>query len=142
MDHVAIMNPKWKLVDRIVSWAKTIESRWYKTRRAPWDRVCMGDVIYFKDSGKMITACASVSRVLQFSDLDLLTIESIVCDYGERIGLVDTNFINWWLNKRYCILMFLVESRRIDKPFAIEKNGFGTGAAWLSVESVDSIIVS
>jgi len=38
--------------------------------------------------------------------------------------------------------MFLVESRRIDKPFAIEKNGFGTGAAWLSVESVDSIIVS
>lgn len=52
MHHVAIMKPSWKLIPKILSGEKTIESRWYQTRRAPWNGIAAGDVVYFKDSGE------------------------------------------------------------------------------------------
>ncbi|MEI7477466.1 MAG: hypothetical protein WCJ81_02865 [bacterium] len=39
MDHVAIMKKSRKLIPKIVSGEKTIESRWYQTKRAPWNTV-------------------------------------------------------------------------------------------------------
>jgi len=39
MDHVAIMNKKWKLIDSIIVGQKTIESRWYKFKRDPWNEI-------------------------------------------------------------------------------------------------------
>ena len=71
MDHVAIMNPRWRLIPRILSGEKVIESRWYLTRRAPWDRVAAGDTVYFKDAGRPVTARAKVSRVVQLELEDL-----------------------------------------------------------------------
>lgn len=39
MDHLAIMNPKRKLIPKILSGEKKIESRWYMMRVAPWDKI-------------------------------------------------------------------------------------------------------
>lgn len=51
MHHIAIMNGPWNLIPKILSGEKTIESRWYRTRRAPWGGIRAGDTVYFKDSG-------------------------------------------------------------------------------------------
>lgn len=70
MNHIAIMKKSWELIPKIISGEKTIESRWYKNRIAPWDRISEGDTVYFKDSGEPVSAVATVSKVLQFDNLD------------------------------------------------------------------------
>jgi len=35
MDHIAIMNPKLKLIDKTLSGEKKVESRWLKNKSAP-----------------------------------------------------------------------------------------------------------
>jgi len=42
MDHVAIMKRSWGLIPKILSGEKTIESRWYKKRIPPWNRISKG----------------------------------------------------------------------------------------------------
>jgi ASC-1-like (ASCH) protein len=66
MHHVAIMNKSWKLIPKILSGEKTIESRWYHTKRSPWNIVSQEDTVFFKDSGSNITASAKVARVIQY----------------------------------------------------------------------------
>ena len=56
MHHVAIMNKSWNLIPKIISGEKSIESRWYQTKRTPWDKIKAGDKIFFKNSGEAIIA--------------------------------------------------------------------------------------
>lgn len=106
-----------------------IESRWYKAKVAPWDRINAGDVVYFKESGEQVSVKAGVEKVLQFADLSEEKIKEILTVYGNRIGVGDS-FFEKVKNKRYCILVFLRDVEEI-KPFNINKAGFGTMAAWL-----------
>ena len=66
MDHLAIMNPQRKLIPKILSGEKKIESRWYMMKIAPRERIHIGDTVYFKDAGKEVTAMAEVENVIQF----------------------------------------------------------------------------
>ncbi len=139
MDHVAIMRGRWRLIEKILAREKTIESRWYKARFAPWGRIKPGDVVYFKNSGEKVTAKAVVSKVLEFDNLDPPKIRKIVAKYGKAIGLRNKSIAEWAKSKKYCILVFLKNPRRLEKPFAINKSGFGTAAAWLCVEKIEKI---
>ena len=78
MEHIAIMKKSWKFIDKILTGEKTIESRWYTSRRVPWNRIKKGETIYFKDSGEPVTIKAEADKVLQFSDLTPKTIEDIM----------------------------------------------------------------
>lgn len=138
MHHVAIMNPKRKLIDKILSGKKTIESRWYKTKRAPRGTVHAGETIYFKDAGKPVTAQATISQVEYIELTDMTIVWSIVEQYGKAICLQDTNFLERWMDKRYCILMHLTNPRSVT-PFTIDKRWFGTGAAWIYVDNISRI---
>lgn len=64
MDHVAIMKKSWNLTAKILSGEKKIESRWYLTRRKPWDCIKKGEVIYFKNSGESVNLKAIVKKVI------------------------------------------------------------------------------
>src|SRR3989338_5694334 len=87
MEHIAIMKKSWKLTEKILSGKKKIESRWYKQRRAPWDKIKAGDKIYFKDSGCPVSILATTEKVLQFSDLNPTKVKGIIQEYGEEIAL-------------------------------------------------------
>ena len=139
MDHVAIMKKEWRLIEKILAGEKTIESRWYKARFAPWGRIRSGDVVYFKNSGEKVTAKAIVSKVLEFGNLGLPEIRKIVEKYGKAIGLRNKNVEEWAKGKRYCILVFLKNPQKLKKPFAINKSGFGNAAAWLCVDDIERI---
>ena len=133
------MKPSWKLLPRILDGEKTIESRWYLTRRAPWDKVGAGDAVYFKDSGKLIVAKASVSKVLQFENLNPKSVKKLLEKYNNPLGIDNsTKLYKLIKGKKYCILMFLDHPLPIE-PFYINKTGFGAMCAWICIDNISSI---
>lgn len=141
MDHVAIMNKSWKLIPKILDGRKKIESRWSINKCSPWGRVKAGDRIYFKNSGESIVASATVQNVKSFEDLDSSLVSEIINKYGGDGGIAVNNINNsivWASKKRYCTLIYLKNSKEI-KPFDINKKGFGSGCAWITVENINLI---
>ncbi|MDB4984456.1 MAG: hypothetical protein JWM20_635 [Patescibacteria group bacterium] len=139
MHHVAIMNKKWKLIPKILSGEKTIESRWYVTRRSPWNAISAGDTVYFKDAGERVTAKADVEDVLQFENYSEKELRAILKKYGARIcfSSLETAF-DWCAGKKYCILVFLKNPKSIT-PFGIDKTGFGNACAWIAVKNISQL---
>ena len=135
MHHVAFM--KQEFLQMILDGTKTIESRWYRHKKDPYGRISMGDVVYFKGVGKPVTLKADVAKVMFFEGLDAPTINDILMEYGERIG-VDESFIDAVGESNYCILVFLTNIARII-PFEINKKGYGNQAAWIVVEDIEKI---
>lgn len=139
MEHMAIMKKSWKLAQKILSGQKKIESRWYKSRRAPWDRIHTGETVYFKDSGEPVTISAKVEKVLQFADLTPEKVKDILEKYEKEIRIKNTaEAFERYKNKKYCLLIFLKNPRKVE-PFRISKKGFGMMCAWISVPKMDDI---
>ncbi|MES2470853.1 MAG: hypothetical protein V4526_01305 [Patescibacteria group bacterium] len=136
------MKSSWGFLEKIKDGRKTVESRWYLSKRAPWGRVKAGDKIFFKDSGKPVGLKATTDNVLQFENLTPSRVKEILHTYGSRIGIEKkdlTNFYNDLKDKKYCILVFLKNPQPV-KPFNINKRGFGAMAAWMSVKNIRDIV--
>jgi len=141
MDHVAIMKKSWGMTGKILSREKKIESRWYKSKRSPWENINKGDRVYFKNSGEPVSIKAKVKKVISFSDLTPKKVKQILDKYGKDDGIgkeKTPEFYKLFKDKKYCLLIFLENPRKI-KPFDINKEGFGNMSAWLTVENIDSI---
>jgi hypothetical protein len=142
MDHVAILTPSRRLLPKILSGEKTIESRWYKARFAPWNRIAAGDTVYFKDSGKPITAAAEVARVFQLDHPSPSELRNVLAHHRGNPGICMEGTLAectaWAKPRPYVILVFLKRPRSIA-PLAIDKSGFGNSCAWLSVQDIRSI---
>lgn len=148
MHHIAILRKaKIKkgdnLLEDILLGTKTIESRWYVNKIAPWNKVNPGDIVYFKESGRPVTVQATISKVLQYENLNQTAIHDIISNYGHQIA-PSASPESWKLwaqkqqNKHYCILVFLSDVKKID-PFNIDKTGYGSSAAWLVTEDISEI---
>ena len=140
MDHLAIMNPKRKLIPKILSGEKTIESRWYLMKVAPWNKIKAGDTVYFKDAGKLVTASATVAKVLQYDKYTDEQLHEILNMYADGIAFRSPldEVYQWAKPKKYCILIFLKHPKQI-LPFAIDKAWYGSACAWISVENIEKI---
>lgn len=137
MEHLAILDKKIKLLSKIICAEKTIESRWYKSKKTPYDSISENDVIYFKESGEPVTVKARVRKVLFFDDLNEKKIKGILQKYGREICM-PVSYRKNLEGKKYCTLMFIDEIQRIT-PFDVDKKGFGMMAAWITVENMDKI---
>lgn len=140
MDHVAILDKKRKLLHKIISGEKTIESRWYKSKITPWDRITAGETVYFKDSGEPVSVRATVAEVWQFHLAETNILE-LLQKYGTDIcfSKQDTSkLVEWCSQRNYCILVRLEKVQKIE-PFEINKKGFGLMAAWITVENIEKI---
>ena len=100
---------------------------------APWEKIKAGDTVYFKNSGEPVTIKAKVSKVKQFANLTPPKVKEILEKINENIV--------WAKNKRYCTLIYLEDVKPI-KPFNINKSGFGSPAAWLSVPNITKIKIT
>lgn len=136
MEHVAILAKKRKLLGRILSGEKTIESRWYVSRRTPWNMIAPNDTVYFKESGDPIVAKALVEKAI-FVELTPAVVKGLLREYGDRICLTAQAY-EGLKDKRYSILIFLKDVERIE-PFEIDKSGFGSMAAWITTQRVSSL---
>ena len=137
MDHVAIMDSRLGLIPKIISGEKDVESRWYARKRAPWGKIEQGDFVYFKNAGGFVVARAEVSCVKQYDNLDRERIREMLREYAKRLG-VDSTFFQQVQNKRYCILVELLNPERVE-PFKINKKGFAIGDAWLVLPDIQAI---
>ena len=138
MHHLAVMKKSWNFLEEIVSKEKTIESRWYKTKRNPWNKIYKKDSIYFKNSGECLTVKAEVESVLQFQDITPQQVKEILKKYGHNIGIKRNEIVKFTANlkdKKYCILIFLKNPTNIE-PFEINKIGHGAMTAWICVENI------
>ncbi len=146
MDHVAILRKASfgdHILSDIIAGRKTVESRWYVHKVAPWGKIIAGDTVYFKESGCPVTAKAQVSKVMQYDNLDTEKVTEIINTYGKHIApnLPEDEFFLWAQNhsdKKYCILIFLENVQQIS-PFNIDKTGFGSACAWLLVGNIDKL---
>ena len=141
MEHIAIMKKSWGLTKKILSGEKSIESRWYKNKYAPWDKIKSGEIIYFKDSGCPVTIKTEVDKVAQFSDLTPEKVKMILYEHSHADGLSKDKlpeFFEMFKDKKYCMLIFLKNPQKI-KPFEINKSGFGIMSAWISVDDINKI---
>ncbi len=139
MDHVAIMNPKIGAIERILGGEKKIETRWYKNKIAPWNKIRAGDKIYFKYSGKMVTIRATVERVMQLEINNINQVKEII-DKFKQIDIINTDYLRWARGKRYGILIWLKDAQAV-KPFGIDKTGFGAAAAWMCVNNIKKVML-
>ena len=105
MHHVAIMTKQWGLIPKILSGEKTIESRWYQTRRTPWDKASAGDTVFFKNSGEPVIAQASVAKVLQLELSGVTNAKEVTQQYGRQICLVNQDPETWERLPKYCVLL-------------------------------------
>ena len=110
-----------------------------KYRITPWDRINKGDTVYFKDSGKLVTAKATVTKVIQIENLNREKFQNIIRDFADDIALVDRTYSNYYKKKNYVVLIILKSAKLIEKPFRIDKTGYGTGCAWITVKDIDEI---
>jgi ASC-1-like (ASCH) protein len=141
MEHLAIMKKSWGLTQKILTGQKRIESRWYKAKYAPWDRIKEGETVYFKDSGEPVTIKAEVDNVIQFSNLTPQKVEKILYKYGESDGIEKNEiprFLEIFKDKKYCILIFLKNPQAIQ-AFEISKTEFGAMSAWITIDNINKI---
>jgi len=141
MEHIAIMKKSWGLTEKILTGEKTVESRWYKSKYAPWDKIKPGDIIYFKDSGEPVSVKAKVVKVLQFDNLTAEKTKQILSEYGKAdLGMshIMPEIKEYVTGKNYCILVFFNNVVKIE-PFDIDKTGFGAMSAWISVDSINQL---
>lgn len=144
MQHVAIMKKSWGLTGKILTGQKTIESRWYKSKVAPWDRIKKGETIYFKNAGEPVFIKAKVKKVLKFSDLTPKKVGKILDKYSAADGIEKDQinaFYNMFRDKSYCLLIFLKNAKRVQ-PFLINKQGYGMMSAWICIEDVNKIRIA
>jgi len=134
------MNPKWHLIEKILLGEKTIESRWYKNKIGPWDRIQAGDIVYFKDAGKKVTAKAIVSQVLQREITQLSMALTLVKTHKNELCFTDESLVDtsWLDGKRYAILIFLTKPEPVEQ-FAINKTGFGSACAWICIKDIKAL---
>lgn len=141
MHHLAIMKKSWGLLPKILSGEKTIESRWYKNKYSPWNKIEKGDILYFKNSGEPVTIKTEVTKILQFNNLDSEKIEQILTQYGKSdLGAshIMPEIRKYVSGKNYCILIFFNNVKKI-KPFDVDKAGFGKMSAWISVNNINQL---
>ena len=87
--HLMIVHPKY--VGPILCGQKLIEARLGTSRRAPYNRVEPGDVVYIKPTSKQVAAKAIVHRVDQYEGLDHEDIIRLREIYNDRV-LGDESF--------------------------------------------------
>lgn len=138
MDHLAIMDKNRKFLNKIIAGEKSIESRWYKFKRHPYQNISPGDNIYFKDSGDPVAVKAQVSKVLFFDSLNNTKIVEILEKYGRDICL-PVSYASELADKHFCTLIFLEQVNKIV-PFNVDKTGYGLMTAWITVDDIKKII--
>lgn len=89
--HLMIVHQQY--IGPILSGHKLVEARLGSDRRAPYNKVQPGDIIYIKPTSKQVAAKAIVHRVDQYEGLDHEDIERLKNLYNDRV-LGDDAFWN------------------------------------------------
>ena len=119
-------------LDKILAGSKRIESRFTRSRRAPFGNISVGDRLFLKVSSGPVCARAIVKKVLEFENLSPGKLKQLKARYNSLIlGGED-----YWAEKRasrYGVLVWLEGVGRIE-PVRIEKRDW---RAWVVLSEAE-----
>jgi hypothetical protein len=107
-EHVAIV--RRDVVGDLLVHAKSIETRFYRRRRAPLGRVNVGDKIHFKVSGGSIIGLARVVAVREFHGLTPRHIRQIQAKWGAGVRACGA----YWRGRAKCRYGMLIWLSRLE----------------------------
>lgn len=116
--HLAIMC--YPYLDNILNGSKTIESRFSKIKKIPFNSVHKNDIILFKGVSSKIIAVSLVKRVESFSNLNPQKIDKIITKYNKGLTTQE-NFIKSKLKSKYGTIIFITKTERLVKPIKLIK---------------------
>jgi hypothetical protein len=122
--HLAILYPE--VIKQIFSGQKTIETRFSKSKIAPFSQIKVGDLVYMKPPGKDIQGQFWVNKVISFENLDSADLEYIKKHYGDKLSLGSRNqdqaFFELKKDAKYGTLIFIGRvDQLITSPIKLEK---------------------
>lgn len=120
--HIAILTPGW--IPFLLDGTKTIESRFTKTRCAPFNQVREGDLIYLKESGGLILGSVVADRVDTFENLTKEETYALFKRYKERIFTDNLHFNTipvHWNKARYATLIHVRKPVTFTHPVTFKK---------------------
>ncbi len=109
MKHLAIF--KGGGAEKILSGRKTIESRFARSKIAPFGVITNGDLVYIKPSGGQIIGQFRVKKVIFYDGLSKEDLEEIIQKYGKEIA-TDEAYWKSKFNAKYATLIFIGNSSR------------------------------
>ena len=132
--HLAILLPRW--IELILGGRKTIGSWFTKIRCAPYGKVNKGDIIYMKESGRLVEGMFTVSEVKTFDAITSVEVLDIYANYGQEIfgmchfseewddfyksGLLAAALKDWD-ESNYATLIHITNPIAFAKPFPFPK---------------------
>jgi ASC-1-like (ASCH) protein len=123
--HVAIVCPE--IVPALLRGEKRIETRFYRSRRSPFGRIAVGDVVHFKRTGGGLVGSTEVTSVKEVGNLTARRLDQLQRRYSRRVQAPAT----YWAQKRRCRYGVLIGLGSLVRPppdLAVPRQ-FGTG--WL-----------
>ncbi len=125
MEHLAIMKKGY--IEKILSGEKKIESRFSKSRIAPYHNIFPDDTVYMQEVGKDVTAVFEVKNVLFFELRSEEDVDRLRTLYGKDI-CADDDFWNMKKSARYATLIFIKDPRAIAsfKVYKTDRSAFKT----------------
>ena len=117
--HLAIF--KGSAAEDILTGKKTIDSRFSKSKIAPYGQVSKGDLVYIKPSGKEIIGQFRVKKVIFYDGLIQQDLEQIKTTYNQAIA-TDNSYWQSKQQSKYGSIIFIGESSRfITSPIKYSK---------------------
>lgn len=127
MIHVAMI---WRrYLEAILDGSKTIESRLTITARAPYQRIALGERIYFKISAGPFRARARAARITFLEGLTPARVAALRAEFGSAIQ-GDDDYWRFKRTARYATLIWLADVEPVVVGPRIQPQ---RGLAWLTL---------
>lgn len=136
MEHIAFLKKWEKTLEKVKNKSKTIETRWYKTKKSPYEKINIWDLIYFKE-WDFVNLKAKVKNVLFFENLDNKKVLDIFWEYKNQIQ-ANSFDINYFKDKKYWVLIFLENPEEV-KPFKVDKTWYWSMCSWIVIDDISKI---
>ena len=122
--HLVILKKPY--LEAILAGTKRIESRFSKTKRAPFGKVSSGDKLFLKESSGLVCAAATVAAVKNFENLTPKQTTELKQRYNRYIR--GSN--EYWQSKVNCAFGLLVWLKDVQpiEPIRIDKKDW---RAWV-----------
>ena len=134
MDHVVYLDYKAKELTNLTLGKKTMIVRGAMGRKAPYQRVKVGDDLYFvENKGELLVkATAKVKSVFFSAKLSREASFQLIDKYQNML-LLNTALKKRFAGKRYISLITLSDFNLLDQPFHIDKSAYRNMDDWLIV---------
>ncbi len=116
--HLMIVHPQY--VGPILCGQKIVEARLGSDRRAPYNKVEPGDIVYIKPTSQQVAAKAIVHRVDQYEGLDHEDIIRLRDLYNDRV-LGDERFWNAKADAKFATFITLDQVQRMSDERFVPK---------------------